>query len=152
MDYKLELVLIPVTDVDRARDFYTRAAGFTLEVDGSAGEGARIVQVTPPGSACSIGFGIGLGLGAGRDFIMAPPGSRQGLHLVVDDIAAARDQLIARGVQVGEIRYMEDGRWKLGLDPRRRSYMSFAEFTDPDGNLWLLQEVRSGQDEHQGDQ
>jgi hypothetical protein len=83
---------------------------------------------------------------------MAPPGSQHGLHLVVADITAARDELITRGVQVGEIRYMEDGQWKTGLDRRRRSYMSFAEFTDPDGNLWLPQEVRPGQDENQGDQ
>ncbi len=117
MDYKLELVLIPVSGLDRARDFYTQAAGVTLEVDGPAGEGARIVQVTPPGSACSVGFGTGLGLGAGHDYIMALAGSQRGLHLMVDDIAAARDELIARRVQVGEIRYMEGGRWKPGLDP-----------------------------------
>jgi catechol 2,3-dioxygenase-like lactoylglutathione lyase family enzyme len=146
VDYELELVLIPVSNVDRARDFYTQAAGFTVEVDGPAGEGARIVQVTPLGSACPVGFGAGLGLVAGHE-LTAAPGSQQGLHLVVDDIAAARDELIARGMPVGEIRYLEDGRWKPGLDPRQRSYMSFAKFTDADGNLWLLQEVRPGQDE-----
>jgi catechol 2,3-dioxygenase-like lactoylglutathione lyase family enzyme len=127
VDYKLELVLIPVSDVDRARDFYTQAAGFTLEVDRPVGDTMRIVQVTPPGPACSVGFGTGLGLGAG-------PGSQRGLHLVVDDNAAARDDLIVRSVQVGEIRYMDDGQWRPGLEPRWRSYMSFAEFTDPDGN------------------
>ena len=129
MDYKLELVLIPVSNVDRARDFYIQAAGFTVELDGPAGEEARIVQVTPPGSACPVGFGTGHGLGAGHDYIMTPPGSQRGLHLVVDDIAAARDELIARGVPVGEIRYLEDGRRKPGLDPRQRNYMSFAKFT-----------------------
>jgi len=141
VDFKLELVLIPVSDVDRARDFYTQTLGFTLEVDGPAGEGARIVQVTPPGSACSIGFGTGLSIGTGL-LVTAPPGSQRGLHLVVADIAAARDEFIARGVAVGEIRHLQGGRWKPGRDPQRRSYMSFAEFTDPDGNLWLLQEVR----------
>jgi hypothetical protein len=98
--YKLELVLIPVSDADRA--------GFRLEVDGPAGEGARIVRVTPPGSACPVGFGTGLGLVAGHE-LTAAPGSQQALHLVVDDIAVARDQLIARGVQVGEIRYTAGG-------------------------------------------
>jgi catechol 2,3-dioxygenase-like lactoylglutathione lyase family enzyme len=140
MDFKLELVVIPVSGVDRAKEFYTRTAGFILEVDGSAGEGARIVQVTPPGSACSVGFGSGLTLGAGP-LVTAPPGSQRGLHLVVGDIVAARDELIARGVQVGEIRHMVDGRWKPGADPHHSSYMSFAEFSDPDGNTWLLQEV-----------
>jgi catechol 2,3-dioxygenase-like lactoylglutathione lyase family enzyme len=140
MDFKLELVVIPVSDVDRAKEFYTQTAGFALEVDGSAGEGARIVQVTPPGSACSVGFGSGLTLGRGP-LVTAAPGSPRGLHLVVGDIVAARDQLIARGVQVGEIRHVEDGRWKPGPDPQHSSYMSFAEFSYPDGNTWLLQEV-----------
>jgi catechol 2,3-dioxygenase-like lactoylglutathione lyase family enzyme len=139
MDLKLELVLISVSDVDRAKDFYTRIAGFTLEVDGRATEGARIVQVTPPGSACSIGFGSGLDGGNGP--FVAAPGSQQGLHLVVRDIVAARDELVARGVNVGEIRHVDDGQWKPGPDPRRSSHMSFAEFSDPDGNSWLLQEV-----------
>lgn len=151
MEFKLELVLIPVSDVDGARDFCTQAAGFTLVVDGPVGDRMRIVQVTPPGSGCSVGFGTGLGLGAGRDFIMAPPGSQQGLHLVVADIAAARDELASRGVEVGEIRYMGDGQWKPGLDPQRRSYMSFAEFSDPDGNVWVLQEVRSDQERREGE-
>jgi catechol 2,3-dioxygenase-like lactoylglutathione lyase family enzyme len=140
MDYKLELVIIPVSDVDRAKAFYTETAGFRLEVDGSAGEGARIVQVTPPGSACSIGFGSGLAIGTDR-LVTAPPGTQRGLHLVVEDIVAARDELAAKGVPVGEIHHMEDGVWQPGPHPRRSDYMSFAEFADPDGNLWLLQEV-----------
>ena len=145
MDFKLELIIIPVSDVDRAKAFYTENLGCKLEVDGSANEGARIVQVTPPGSACSIGFGSGLSMGT-TPLVTAAPGSQRGLHLVVDDIAAARSELIARGVLVGEIWHMEDGHWKPGLDPGRSSYMSFAEFTDPDGNLWVLQEVRRGQE------
>ena len=135
MDLKLELVLIPVSDPDRAKDFYLEKAGFGLIVDTPVGDDMRVIQVNPPGSACAIGFGAGLGLAA-------PPGSQRGLHLVTGDIVAARDELTGRGVDVGEIRYMEDGEWKPGRDPQRRSYMSFAEFSDPDGNLWLLQEVR----------
>ena len=141
MDFKLELVLIPVSDVDRAKDFYTNTLGFTLEVDGRANEGGRIVQVTPPGAACSIGFGSGLTVGPGRP-LTATPGSQQGLHLVVDDIVAARNELVERGVPVEEIRHIdEDGQWRPGPEPQRGSYMSFAVFTDPDDNIWLLQDV-----------
>ncbi len=139
MVYKLELVLIPVSDVDRAKRFYVEQAGFDLLVDTPTGlPGQRVVQVTPPGSACSIGFGTGI--------TVAEPGSQQGLHLAVPDIVAARAELIARGVEVGEARHIADGEWKPGPDPGRRSYMSFAEFADPDGNLWVLQEVRRGQE------
>lgn len=113
-------------------------AGFDLLVDTPTGlHGQRVVQVTPPGLAYSIGFGTG---------ITAEPGSQQGLHLVVPDIVAARGELAGRGVEVGEVRHIADGAWRSGSDPQRRSYMSFAEFSDPGGNLWLLQEVRRGQD------
>lgn len=135
--------MIPVADVDRAKDFYTQAVGFKLEVDGQGNKGGRIVQVTPPGSACSIGFGSGLAL-ATEPLVTAPPGAQRGMHLAVDDLAAARDELIARGVDVGEIHHVSDGEWRAGPDPNRSSYMSFAEFSDPDGNLWLLQEIRRG--------
>jgi catechol 2,3-dioxygenase-like lactoylglutathione lyase family enzyme len=143
VDFALELVIIPVSDVDRAKDFYTQTLGFKLEVDGQANRGGRIVQVTPPGSACSIGFGTGLALDSGR-LVTAPPGSQRGLHLAVSDLVAARDELIAHGVQVGEILHVSDGEWQAGLAPERSNYMSFAEFSDPDGNLWLLQEIRRG--------
>jgi catechol 2,3-dioxygenase-like lactoylglutathione lyase family enzyme len=134
MDYRLELVLIPVSDVDRSKLFYVQQAGFDLLVDTPTGlPGGRVVQVTPPGSACSIGFGTGL--------TTAEPGSQQGLHLVVPDITAARSELIARGVKVGEVRHIAGGGWTPGPDPEHANYMSFAEFADPDGNLWLLQEV-----------
>ena len=133
MEYKLELVLVPVTDVDRAKSFYLQQAGFALLVDTPVGEEMRVVQVTPPGSACSVGFGTGI--------TAAPPGSAQGLHLVVPDIVAARDLLVRRGVQVSEIRHLESGAWTPGPDPQRESYMSFADFADPDGNMWVLQEV-----------
>jgi len=141
VDFTLELVIIPVADVDRAKDFYIQAAGFTLEVDGQANKGGRVVQVTPPGSACSVGFGSGLAL-ATEPLVTAPPGSQRGLHLGVADLPTARDELIARGVDVGEIQHIDDGEWQPGLEPGRGSYMSFAEFSDPDGNLWLLQEIR----------
>lgn len=141
MDFKLELVMLPVSDVDRAKDFYTQVLGFKLEVDGAAGGGGRIVQVTPPGSSCSVGFGSNLKLSSG-EVVTAPPGSQRGLHLAVTDVVAAREELIGRGVAVGEIEHVVDGQWKPGVDPQRSSYMSFAEFSDPDGNLWLLQEIR----------
>jgi catechol 2,3-dioxygenase-like lactoylglutathione lyase family enzyme len=133
MDYRLELVLIAVTDVDRAKDFYVQKAGFDLVVDTWNNEVMRIVQVTPPGSACSVGFGTGV--------TEAPPGSAQGLHLVVSDIVAARDELIGRQVAVSEVRHLESGRRVPGPDPQRGNYLSFADFADPDGNVWVLQEV-----------
>ncbi len=133
MEFKLELVLVPVTDVDRAKAFYTEQAGFYLEVDTMVSADMRVVQVTPPGSACSVGFGTGI--------TAAPPGSAQGLHLVVSDIVAARKGLRSRGVEVSEVKHMESGAWVPGPDPRRANYQSFADFANPDGNMWLLQEV-----------
>jgi len=136
LDYKLELVLIPVSDVDRAKSFYTDKVAFHLDVDHRAGDEFRVVQMTPPGSACSISIGIGI--------TKAAPGSVEGLHLVVSDIVSARAELVGRGVEVGEVRHMESGNWVLGPDPRRSDYNSFAGFSDPDGNTWLLQEVGWG--------
>lgn len=135
MDYRLELVVLPVSDVDRAKDFYADRAGFRLDVDTSPAEGFRVVQFTPPGSACSITFGTGL--------TDSGPGSYKGLHLVVSDIVAAREELVGRGVEVSEIRHMASGEWAPGPDPDRQDYASFADFPDPDGNVWVLQEVRS---------
>jgi catechol 2,3-dioxygenase-like lactoylglutathione lyase family enzyme len=133
MDYKLELVLIPVTDVDRAKKFYTDTMDFILIVDTPIGDGQRVVQVVPPGSACAIGFGTGI--------TAAAPGSAQGLHLVVSDIVAARAELAERGLPIGAVRHMASGTWVDGPHPDRDNYQSFADFTDPDGNIWLLQEV-----------
>jgi catechol 2,3-dioxygenase-like lactoylglutathione lyase family enzyme len=133
MEYRLELVLIPVTDVDRAKEFYVDRAGFGLEVDTKVGEDMRVVQLTPAGSACSVGFGVGI--------TSAPPGSAQGLHLVVSDIVAARAELVERGVPVSEVRHLESGSWVPGPHPARGNYESFADFADPDGNVWVLQEV-----------
>jgi catechol 2,3-dioxygenase-like lactoylglutathione lyase family enzyme len=134
MDLKLELVVIPVSDVDRAKAFYSERAGFAVDVDTSPTEEFRIVQLTPPGSACSITVGKGL--------TDAEPGSYKGMHLVVSDIEAARAELVARGVDVSEIRHFDraGGGWKPGPDPERSDYNSFADFADPDGNSWVLQE------------
>ena len=137
MELKLELVLVPVTDVDRAKSFYVEQAGFGLDVDAPVSEEMRVVQVTPPGSACSVGFGVGI--------TTAPPGSAQGLHLVVSDIVAVRAGLVKRGVDVSEVRHLESGSWVPGPHPQRANYESFAEFADPDGNAWVLQEVNHAQ-------
>lgn len=136
MEYLLELVLLPVADVERAKTFYVDRAGFRLDVDHRAGDDFRVVQVTPPGSACSISFGVGISEEA--------PGSVKGLHLVVTDIVAAREELVARGVDVGAIRHMAGGGWTDGPHPERADYSSFASFADPDGNTWVLQERGHG--------
>ena len=133
MDWKLELVVVPVSDVDRAKAFYIESAGFRLDVDHSAGEDFRVVQLTPPGSACSIA-------------LMRNPeaaGSAQGLQLVVTDVSAARDELSQRGLDAGDPFHFdfETGAQVSGLDPDRRSYNSFLAFTDPDGNRWMVQEA-----------
>ena len=135
MDLRLELVLVPVTDVDRAKAFYTEKLGFSLDVDTQPTEEFRVVQLTPPGSACSITIGKGI--------TDAEPGSYRGTHLVVADIAAARSELVGRGVDVSEVRHFDRaaGEWRPGPDPERTKYNSFADFSDPDGNTWVLQEV-----------
>jgi len=137
MDYKLELLLVPVTDVDRAKDFYSTKAGFAVDVDHRAGDTFRVVQLTPPGSACSIAVGVGI--------TTATPGSYVGTHLVVSDIVAAHDELAGRGVEVSDVRHMADGAWQPGPDPNRAPYGSFADLKDPDGNTWVLQEVKRGE-------
>ena len=124
MDYRLEVVVVPVSDVDRAKAFYTEGLGFNLDHDASPSEDVRVVQLTPPGSACSIVIGSGLS--------DSPPGSAKGLQLVVDDIEAARSDLAGRGVEVGEIKEM--GR------PGRPGF-KFIFFSDPDGNGWAVQEL-----------
>jgi len=132
MDFKLELVLIPVSDVDRAKQFYEDKCGFTVDVDHQPNDEFRVVQLTPPGSACSLTFGIGI--------TDAAPGSYRGTHLVVTDIEAARAELVGRGVEVSEIRHMTPEGWQPGADPGHADYNSFADFGDPDGNTWILQE------------
>jgi catechol 2,3-dioxygenase-like lactoylglutathione lyase family enzyme len=136
MNMKLELVLIPVADVDRAKAFYSEQCGFNVDVDHAAGEDFRVVQLSPPGSACSIAVGKGI--------TDATPGSVRGTHLIVTDITAAREELAAKGVEVSEGRHMTQEGWKPGPDPDHTDYGSFADFKDPDGNVWVLQEVGHG--------
>ena len=133
MDYKLELVVLPVADIDRAKAFYLDKAGFSLDVDHRAGEDFRVVQLTPPGSACSVTLMRN----------EAAAGSVQGLHLVVTDIEAARAELSGRGMDVSEVFHFENGGQAAGPDPQRASYNSFLSFSDPEGNGWLIQEVGS---------
>jgi catechol 2,3-dioxygenase-like lactoylglutathione lyase family enzyme len=134
MEYKLELVLLPVSDVDRANAFYTDKLGFLLDVDHRPNDAFRVVQMTPPGSACSVTIGVGL--------TTAELGSYRGTHLVVADIEAARAELVERGVAVSETRHMTSDGWAAGVDPLPADYGSSADFADPDGNTWMLQEVR----------
>ncbi|MDQ6811958.1 MAG: VOC family protein [Actinomycetota bacterium] len=131
MDWKLELIVVPVTDVDRAKTFYIESAGFGLDVDHSAGDDFRVVQLTPPGSACSIALMKNT----------ERAGSVQGLHLIVTDIEAARVDLAGRGTDVGELFHIEEGRQMPGPDPQRGDYSSFLSLRDPDGNGWMVQEV-----------
>ncbi|RKN22653.1 glyoxalase [Micromonospora musae] len=140
VDYQLELIVLPVADVDRAKEFYTRL-GFREDLDYVGGEGFRVVHFTPPGSHCSIVIGEGIGTAA--------PGSTENVHLIVSDIEEARADLLGRGVEVSEIFHDADGVFHHagtekrvpGLYPGRRSYGSFASFTDPDGNQFMLQEI-----------
>jgi catechol 2,3-dioxygenase-like lactoylglutathione lyase family enzyme len=138
MDYQLQVITLAVSDVDEAAAFYTRQAGFTLDVDYHPVPGFRVVQLTPPGSACSVQLGAGL--------TDAAPGSARATYLAVTDIEAARAELIARGVKVSDIRHKSPvetwaGGWAPGADPERRDYASLADFADPDGNTWVIQEI-----------
>jgi catechol 2,3-dioxygenase-like lactoylglutathione lyase family enzyme len=132
IDMKLEVVTLPVSDVDRAKRFY-QSLGWRLDADFVIGDDIRAVQLTPPRSGCSIAFGKGL--------TAAEPGSAERLELVVGDIDAAREDLIGRGVEVSELFHLGESGPVTGPDPERRSYLTFASFGDPDGNGWLLQEV-----------
>lgn len=134
MDWKLELIVVPVSDIDRAKAFYLDNVGFKLDVDHSAGEDFRVVQLTPPGSACSIAL-----MRNG-----SAPGSLQGLHLVVEDVEAAQAELAERGVEVSEPFHFGEAGQTPGPDPQRQNYNTFCSFADPDGNGWLVQEVKRG--------
>ena len=141
MDLKLEVVVIPVSDVDRSKAFYEQL-GFRLDADFRSERGLRVVQLTPPGSAASIIFG--------EKLTTAEPGSTQGLHLITTDIAGAREQLLARGAEVSDLWHDADGvfHWAgtenrvAGPHPAADSYGTYASFSDPDGNGWVLQEVK----------
>jgi catechol 2,3-dioxygenase-like lactoylglutathione lyase family enzyme len=133
----LEVITLPVSDVDRALRFYVDQVGFTLDIDYAPTDAFRVVQLTPPGSSCSIQLG--------RALTDAPPGSVRNTYLVVADLETARTDLLERGVQVSEIRHKTpvgawDGGFGPGTDPERGDYASFADFADPDGNTWVLQE------------
>lgn len=131
MDWKLELVVVPVSDVDRGKDFYVDRLGWTMIADHRAGEDFRVVQAVPPGSGCAVA-------------LMRNPdaaGSLQGLHLVVLDADAALADLRGRQVQTSELFHFVDGAQAAGADPERRDYNTFFSFADPDGNGWLVQEV-----------
>jgi catechol 2,3-dioxygenase-like lactoylglutathione lyase family enzyme len=141
VDMKFEVVVIPVTDVDRSKAFYTKL-GWRLDADFPFDNGFRVVQFTPPGSGCSLQFGTKM--------TTAAPGSAQGLYLIVSDVEAARKELIARGVEVSEVfhtsrpgaQFRPDSNGRVsGLAPDHRSYFSYATFNDPDGNTWLFQEI-----------
>src|ERR1700752_970525 len=144
VDTKLEVVVIPVSDVDRAKEFYVKL-GWRMDAEFAAGDDLRVLQFTPPGSGCSIVFG--------KNVTAAVPGSAQGLYLVVSDIEAARKQLLDRGVAVSEGFHAGDGytgqdepylfgRVRVsGPDPEHRTYRSYVSFSDPDGNGWLFQEL-----------
>ena len=140
MDMKLEVVVIPVSDVDRAKSFYLML-GWRLDADFVNGDSFRVVQVTPPGSQCSVIFGTGL--------TTAAPGSTEGLQLVVTDVEAAKAELASSGVEVSEVFHDVGGVFHhagahgrvSGRDPSGRSYASFAAFSDPDGNGWFVQEI-----------
>ena len=145
VDTKLEIVVIPVSDGDRAKQFYGKL-GWRLDADYASGDDFRVMQFTPPGSGCSVIFG--------KNVTAAAPGSAQGLYLIVSDIQAARTELLGRGVEISEVFHDANGvylgtdepylfgRLRVsGPDPEHRSYRSFASFSDPDGNGWLLQEI-----------
>jgi catechol 2,3-dioxygenase-like lactoylglutathione lyase family enzyme len=135
VDLKLEVVAIPVSDVDRAKRFYGESLGWRLDGEFIVGDAFRALQYTPPGSPCSIHFGKGV--------TTSPPGSAQGLFLAVSDIEAARAELVDRGIAASEVFHVTGpGQPPIsGRDPQRHSYASFVSFKDPDGNAWLLQEV-----------
>ena len=140
IDMKLEVIVIPVSDVDRAKRFYCDL-GFRLDLDYTAEDNFRVIQFTPPGSGCSVIFG--------QNVTTAAPGSAKGLHLIVSDIQVARDELLRRGIEISEPFHDADGifhhasaeRLVNGPNPQRKSYASYASFSDPDGNGWVFQEV-----------
>ncbi len=129
MDWKLEVVVVPVSDVDRAKRFYSEQVGFVVDVDRRVSETFRVVQLTPPGSACSITIGTGL--------VAMPPGSVKGLQLCVSDIEAARAELVERDVEVSAVQHFENG---VQVEGRGGDWNSFIFFSDPDGNGWTVQE------------
>ncbi|MBN1529149.1 MAG: VOC family protein [Thermoleophilaceae bacterium] len=133
MEFRYEVTVVPVSDVEAAKQFYADTLGWSLDTDFAPSDSFRVVQVTPPGSAASVSFGTGISA--------AEPGSYRGMHLVVTDIEAARDELAGRGVDVtGPFWFGPEGQTD-GLHPQRQAYGTYLQFGDPDGNVWLVQEV-----------
>ena len=135
MDWTLELIVVPVADIDRAKEFYVEKAGFDVQVDHRAGESFRVVQLLPRGSACAIALVTGNG--------GTTPGAIKGLQLVVADIEAARAELVDRGTEVSDFFHFAEGGQTPGMHPTRGDYETFFSFVDPDGNMWLVQEVKA---------
>jgi catechol 2,3-dioxygenase-like lactoylglutathione lyase family enzyme len=133
MDWKIEVVTIPVSDVDRARDFYVEKVGFEVDIDHRVSDEVRLVQLTPPGSACSIHLGIGT--------VDMEPGDLDGLFLVVRDVCAARAHLIERGVEVGEFLVFDEGAFRPAREGENLDNVGFVFFSDPDGNRWCVQQI-----------
>ena len=133
MNWTLELIVVPVSDIDRSKAFYADQLGFSMDVDHSAGDDFRVVQLSPPGSACSIAL---------MKNQPTPPGGLHGLQVCVEDIEVARRQLIDHAVEASDFFYFDDAGQHAGLDPERRSYATFLSFHDPDGNTWLVQEKK----------
>ena len=133
MYWKIEVVTIPVSDVDRARDFYAEKVGFAVDIDHRISDDLRLVQLTPPGSACSIHLGKGT--------VEMEPGSTDGMFLVVRDVRVARDQLVERGVEVGELQVFDDGSYRPAREGEGLDYVGCVFFSDPDGNRWCVQQI-----------
>jgi catechol 2,3-dioxygenase-like lactoylglutathione lyase family enzyme len=133
MNWKLEVVTIPVSDVDRARDFYAEKVGFAVDIDHRISDDLRLVQLTPPGSACSIHLGKGT--------VDMEPGSIDGVFLVVRDLIAARDYLVERGVEVGELQVFDDGSYRPAREGENLDLVGCVFFSDPDGNRWCVQQI-----------
>lgn len=133
MDWKIEVVTVPVSDVERAREFYAEKVGFAVDIDEVVGDGVRLVQLTPPGSACSIHLG--------KETVHAEPGSLDGVFLVVRDLRAAAANLAGRGVEVGEIQVFDEGAYRLAHEGESLDYVGCFFFEDPDGNRWCVQQI-----------
>ena len=133
MNWKIEVVTIPVSDIDRARDFYAEKVGFAVDIDHRISDDLRLLQLTPPGSACSIHLGKGT--------VDMEPGSIDGVFLVVRDLIAARDYLVERGVEVGELQVFDDGSYRPAREGEGLDYVGCVFFSDPDGNRWCVQQI-----------
>ena len=133
MNWKIEVVTIPVSDVDRARDFYAEKVGFAVDIDHRISDDLRLVQLTPPGSACSIHLGKGT--------VDMEPGFIDGVFLVVRDLIAARDYLVERGVEVGELQVFDDGSYRPAREGEGLDYVGCVFFSDPDDNRWCVQQI-----------